>query len=79
MLVKPHVCAHALVEFYDNFQFDGNVGKSSMRDFEREFDAGELGFLLNIPSLGFDNYLKKKRLEIDNDVDTWIVITREFF
>ncbi|XP_070054187.1 uncharacterized protein [Nicotiana tomentosiformis] len=45
---------------------------------ESEFDAEELGLLLNIPSLGFDNYLKKKWPTIDNDVDKGIIITKRF-
>lgn len=80
MFVKPFppVCAPIMFEFYANLQFDGNVVKSYVRDFELEFDTEKLGLLLNIPSLGFDNYLKKKWLAINNDVDTGIAVTRKF-
>lgn len=80
MFVKafPPICVLAVVEFYTNFTFDGKVVKSKVGGFDMEFDAEELGLLLNIPSLGFDNYLKKKWPAMDNDVDTGIVVTRKF-
>lgn len=80
MFVKPFppVCAPIVVKFYANFQFDVKVVKSSVRNFELEFDAKELGLLLNIPSLGFDNYLKKKWPAIDNYVDIGVVVTETF-
>nr|XP_009601286.1 histone H3.v1-like [Nicotiana tomentosiformis] len=46
------------------------VIKSKVGGFDMEFDTEELGLLLNIPSLGFDNYLMKKWPAMDNDVDT---------
>nr|XP_033517368.1 nucleolar and coiled-body phosphoprotein 1-like [Nicotiana tomentosiformis] len=58
--------------------FDVKVLKSSVRKFELQFDAEELGLLLNIPSLGFDHYLKKKWPAIDNDVDIGVVVTESF-
>ncbi|XP_009614605.1 uncharacterized protein [Nicotiana tomentosiformis] len=80
MFVKafPLVCVPDVVKFYVNFQFDEKVVKSNIRGLEMEFDIEELGMFLNIPSLGFDNYLKKKWPAIDNDVDTEIVVTRKF-
>nr|XP_016435180.1 PREDICTED: nucleolin-like [Nicotiana tabacum] len=81
MFIKafPPVCVPAMVEFYTNFKFDGNVVKSKVGGFEMEFDTEELGMFLNISSLGFDNYLKNRWPTIDNDVDTalWSEIRHE--
>nr|XP_033513699.1 uncharacterized protein LOC117278344 [Nicotiana tomentosiformis] len=74
----PPVCVPTVVKFYTNFTFDGKVVMSKIGGFDMEFDVEELGLLLNIPSLGFDNYLKKKCPVIDNDVYTGIVVTKKF-
>lgn len=79
MFVKPFplACAPVVVDFYAKFQVDDKVIKSPVRDFELEFNVEELGFLLNISSLGFENFLKKMWPAIDNDVDRGIMVTRK--
>ncbi|XP_070010736.1 uncharacterized protein [Nicotiana sylvestris] len=71
-----------LTEFKNRNVLNGKIlantdEKDMAQLLELKLDAEEFGLLLKIPSLGFDNYLKKKWPAIENNVDTWILVTRK--
>lgn len=57
---------------------DGEIVKSSIGGVELQFNDEELGMLMDVPSRGFDNYLKKRWSTIKDDINTGARVTLTF-